>query len=162
MERIETGNPERLEYCSTSGVPGLIFGLMLAAGGYVAFQVPMVSDSPGASEAIGYALIALGVAAATMRHGMILDRASGSIITWFGLAFPWFRRRRPMEAQSVRLGRDKHRHKGMTYIYYPVEVILQKGRLCVGSVTDNVKAWAMSQEMADFLGVPLVDESAAI
>jgi len=132
---------------------------MMAGGGWIATQVPFCGGPPWSANAIAYGLISMGFIVATLRHGMVLDRASGLITTWTGLVLPLLRRTRPMEVNSVRLTREEYHRKGMTSVFYPVNLVLPKTTLFVGQVTDAIKAWAMSQELAEFLDVPLVDES---
>jgi hypothetical protein len=159
MKRIETGNPDRLEYRSLSGLPGFFFGALMVFGGWVATKTPMIEGPPWAADAMAYGLVTLGVMAATMRYGMIIDRALGVYRSWFGFLYPWFWRTRSLDVSQVRLTREEYRSKGVTYVHYTIE-LKQAGRpLNVGMHNDNVKAWSIAQELAEFLDVPLTDES---
>ena len=159
MRHVETGNPNRLEYCSFSGIGGLVVGLMMGGMGWFVLTVPIEDFSRWISDAIGYGLIASGAAAASLRFGVAIDSESKVLVTSFGFLIPLFQRRRTLDIDHVHLTRSEFRHKGVTYITYSIKVNVAGKTLCLGVHTDSVKAWALAQELAEFLGVELQDQS---
>lgn len=159
LHRVETGNPDRLEYANSSGGPGFLFGLMIAGVGWFILKNPIDDISRQASDAIAYGAFALGAMAATLRCAVYIDREAGTLVTAWGFLFPFFRRTRPLDVQEVRLSREEFRRKGCSYISYHIAVDIAGKRISLGAHNDNIKAWALAQELAAFLDVELQDES---
>ncbi len=159
MRRVETGNPNRLEYQSFSGFGGLLVGLLMGGMGWFVLTIPIEDLPRWVSDTIAYGLIASGAAAATLRFGFSVDRESNVLATSFGFLIPLFQKRRPLEIDRVHLTRSEYRHKGVTHITYSIKVDVAGKQICLGVHTDSVKAWALAQELSEFLGVELDDQS---
>ena len=83
-----------------------VFGVPLAVMGGVVLQLPSVS--PGV-YALGLLVLLLGLMIAAGRKGIILDRESSRIITWWGLWIPFIRSYQPLDSYDrVELYTNQH------------------------------------------------------
>lgn len=159
MSRVETGNRDRLHFRSSSGVAGVVVGALIALLGWFVSTHPFEEFPMGATNVSACALVAAGVAAATIRFDTSIDRREKTLITSVGFLAPIFTRRRPLEVDRVHLFRAEYGHEGVPHISYWIAVVIAGRELRIGSAKDSVQAWALATELSEFLGADLQDDS---
>lgn len=148
---------------SLFGLPFLIFGLaFLIAGG-----MGKVADSKTGHPTellflVPFSLIFMAVGAAFVfgRRGIIIDRSTRRATAWWGLLSPFYRRERPLNGLAeVSVSREVRKGNKSTTTVYPVRLKGGSAPFNVVEPTDYEEARRSAEQIAKFLGLPMVDNS---
>lgn len=145
---------------SLFGLPFLIAGIGVIG---FAFAAPSSGGKPPPWFVIipfGSIFVAVGGAITFGRAGVVIDKASHTITTWWGLLVPMHKKTHPLAAYDrVTVSREVRRSKNSTYTVYPVRIESDDHRISYCEHQDPLKSRQEAETVAKFLQVKMVDGS---
>jgi hypothetical protein len=139
------------------GLSFLLSGLALIA---VAVDLLPLDTSQDPLTRVGVALfgsvfVLTGLALMLGRRGLILDRGTGTVVSWIGLLAPMRRRQYALDdIEQVVIDRDSDES-----VSYPVRLEGGGNPVSVTSSADYQNARATAERLATFLRIPVADRS---
>ncbi len=146
---------------SAQSWPCISTGLFFTAGGgaLLYFKIP-VEDAPDWTvQAVGGCVLAIGLLCLLTRGGAEIDRETGTVTKWWGLLVPLFKSARRVSPEVIRLSHEFTRYRGQTMHWYPITLECTGDKIELDRPDKVMPAWTLAQNVANFLGVELVDES---
>ena len=166
MQRVNTGDPDKLVYREGGGCLSF-FGLPFFAAGlfviYAALAGQMTSKggkpaSMVLGAAFGLVFATVGAVFLFGRSGLVFDRNTKTVKRWYGLLFPMWSRSYDIKLfQEVNLGKEVRRSKNSTYTVYPVRLTGPKASpLDVSQPRNEQEARRLAEEIAKFINLDMV------
>ena len=147
-------------WVSLFGLPFLIAGIGVIG---FAFAAPSSGGEPPPWFVIipfGSVFVAVGGAITFGRAGIIIDKASHTITTWWGLLAPMHKKTHALAAYDrVSVSREVRRSKNSTYTVYPVRIESDDDRISYCEHQDPLKSRQEAETVAKFLQVKMIDGS---
>jgi hypothetical protein len=157
MDRIDTGDPDRLEFFEGPGIHLVLGTLMVLFGvGMVVFWAVVTPDDLpviGISAVVGGVVALLGLTRALRRAGVAFDRRNGTVTAWHASLWAVRQTHRLADFNTVHLGWGD-RKTGCA-----VSLVGPDKRVVLVVPEEPLAARHLAEEAARFLGLSLTDET---
>lgn len=109
----------------------------------------------------GAAWVVAGLIALAYRRGAVVDRAERTVMRWWGLwCLPLVRKTRPLTAHTVEVSKITYvSGESFDMTKYPIALVGEGRREVLACGNAISTSWALTQLLADFLGVGISDKT---
>jgi hypothetical protein len=143
------------------GLPFLVVGVAFIVAVATGHMVSEESGRPMSALIgipFGFVFALAGVVLVFGRRGIVLDRTTRQVLTWWGLIVPfWSTRRSFDELREVRLSKEYHKAAESPTMIYPIRLLGDGKPVTVTHPDDYETARRLTERLAKFLNCPIID-----